>query len=774
MLLAGAMSIALHAAAGASPPPDDRYNLRPVIGDAARLSRFYRFMDPTGLVVGGRVAPNWLLDGASFWYADGAPENTAILRVDGASGRQAPLLDVGRTRAALAALLGRDPPYKGLPFDSIVELGGDRYRFTFEGTDYVLSTDTYSIAPVGGSKDARATPRSYLHPTWIMGSTLVAETPSPDRRWFASLKDGNIVLRAAADDRTVPLTTDGTPQFGWDIEAPRTRIGGGMVIGQSLTDPWSPDGNRLFAVKADRRAVPDLPVIRFLKPEEELTTNKYQRAGAPLDIAHPYAIDVLAKRARPFQLGDTEDHYFTLIGWRPDGSEVLFTRHTRDFKTVDVLAGDPATGAVRTLLSESAKTFVAIQHDVIFGGDNHATILPDGSGLIWRSSRTGWNHFYLYSIDGRPVRALTKGEFPVVDVVSVDQPGGWVYFTAHPDQDRPYDTHLCRVKLTGGELQRLTRLDGQNFVAVSPAKKTFVAVNSRPDRPFRTDFYASDGKQLATVQQADLSALQALGYVAAEEFTVIAADGKTPLWGVMYKPIDFDPGRKYPLIDHLYGGPQVAWVTRHFGLGEDSQKRLDRALAQLGYIVISVDARGTPERSKAFHDVVYGNWGRNEIPDHVATIRQLGKRHAFIDLERVGVWGHSWGGYFTVRALAQAPDVYRVGVASAPGLNPYDMIIYEPYLDLPIRAKAAYDYANNNNWADKIRGKLMLVGGTADSPRPGILMRMVHNLIEAGVDHELVVLPEAGHGYSGKDDDYFIHKLVAHFETYLKPSSAAN
>ncbi len=747
---------------------DDRYRLRQLISDPAQLERFYGYTEPQKLVRGGRITPNWMLDGASFWYADGSPGNTVILRVDGASGEVAPLLDAARTRAALAGLVGHDMPYKGLPFDTVVELGNGRYGFTFEGTDYVLSSGDYTIAASREAKNPRAVARPSQRPMWLVGPMPVAETPSPDRRWFASLKNGNIVLRSSVDDRTVPLTVDGTYEFAWDVEAPRIKLTSDGRIQQRLLDPWSPDGERLFAIKADRRAVPELPFMHYLKREEEVSSNKYQRAGGPLDISYPYVIDVLAKRARPLEVGNTEDQYFTLIGWLPDGSEVLFTRHSRDFKMVDVLAGNPATGAVRTIFSESARTFVAIQHDVIFFGDNHVTLLPDGSGLIWRSTRSGWNHLYLYSIDGKKVRALTQGEFPVIDVAAVDQAGGWVYFTAHRDQKRPYDTQLCRVKLAGGQIQQLTPLDGVNAVSISPAMKTFTVVNSRPDRPFRTDFYSSDGKHLATVQQADISALQALGYTAAEEFTVTAADGKTPLWGVMYKPADFDPGRKYPVIDHLYGGPQTPKVAHHFGFGENSQDLLDRALPQLGYIVISVDARGTPERSKAFQDVVYRNWGRNEIPDHAATLRQLAQRHSFIDADRVGVFGHSWGGYFTIRALAQAPEVFHVGVASAPGTDPREMNIYEPYLDLPIRAKAEYDYANNQNWVGKIKGKLMMVVGTSDPPNHSDVMEMAHNMIEAGVDHDLVILPEAGHGFSGKDDEYYIHRLIGYFETYLK------
>ena len=740
-------------------------------------------------MVGGAIAPCWMLDGASFWYVEGAPYNTIIYRVDGETGRVAPLLDVAKTRNALAAVLGHAPPCVGLPFDSVKELGDDRFQFSFEGTNYVLSTTCYQIESVGRKLAAslhasaisramgldpidRTVPRHYRRPMLVTEPMVVREAPSPDKSLFARVSDGNIILRASVDDRTMALTTDGTPDYAWDIEAPRPKLTAGHELGEHLLNPWSPDGDRLFAVKIDRRGVPDLPLIRHLKREDELCSIKIQRAGGPMDIGHPHVIDVLAKRAQRLDVREIHEQFFTLVGWLRDGSEVLFTRHSRDFKSVELLAGDPVTGSVRTVLSESATTFVALQHDVLFFGDNHITVLADGSGLIWRSSRSGWNHFYLYALDGTLTRALTQGAFSVVDVVALDYEGQWVYFTAHHDQDRPYDTHLCRVRITGDELQRLTSLDGENVVVVSPLQKTFTAVNSRPDRPFRTDVYACDGKHLAKIHQANVSAMEAIGHVASEEFTVIAADGKTVLWGVMHKPADFDRKMKYPVIDHLYGGPQVTMVRHHFGLGDDSQSRLDRALAQLGYIVISVDARGTPVRSKAFQDVVYGNFGRHEILDHVATLQQLAKQHTYIDLNRVGVWGHSWGGYFTVRALAQAPDVFHVGVAVAPGADPYDAILYEPYLDLPTRAKAAYVYAGNYRLASRITGKLMLVVGSSDSFLYSNTLKMAHSLIQAGVDYELVVLPDEGHNLLGENDNFFVRKLVSHFEVHLNQRTA--
>jgi dipeptidyl aminopeptidase/acylaminoacyl peptidase len=714
---------------------DDRYGLREIVADDERLRRFQRFMDPSGLVVDGRVEPRWLADGSSFTFLQGRSHDPVVVRVDGRTGKM--------SRAALAGPAGAAGPRASTFSTAILSTYG------------VAAGDRYEPRPARRAKLFRE-------------FALVRETPSPDRRWYASVsQDGNVVLRSPLDDAIVPLTHDAQPRFGWDIEAPRSIWTAGLTLGERVLDPWSPEGSYLFAVKLDCRAVPDQPFIRYLKRDEECAWAKINRAGGPLDIAHPHVIDVLSRRARRLELGDTEDRYFTLVGWLRDGSEVVFTCHSRDFKTVDVLAGNPQDGTVRTILTESARTFVALQHDVIFSGDNHAAFMADG--LVWRSSRSGWNHFYLYGLDGTLRGALTQGDFPAMDIVAVDEAEGWLYFTAHHDSKRPYDTHLCRVRLAGGPVERLTNRDGQNAISMSPSRKTFTVVNSRVDRPFSTDFHAADGTRLAEIEQADASALDKWGYVAPEEFTVFAADGKTELWGVMYRPSRFDPKKKYPVIDHLYGGPQVAKVIHRFDLGDNTQDRLDRALAELGYIVFSVDARGTPERSKAFQDAVYRRWGRECVADHVATMQQLAKRHAFIDLERAGIWGHSWGGYFTLRALATAPELYRAGVAVAPGLDPYDAILYEPYLDLPTRAREVYDEACLYPLAGSIRAKLLLVAGTADAMCYSNTIEMTHYLIQAGVDHELVVLPEATHYFEGRNDEYFVRKLATHFLRHLPP-----
>lgn len=534
---------------------NDRCKLRGIIEDDARLARFYRILDPAGLVKGGCIAPNWLLDGKSFWYGSGPDNHRTFFRVDGDSGKVEPLFDAGKVRAALSTLAGHKLDEDGLALTALTEVASGRFQFLFEGQAFELADD-YRIEPIAAesvgpkvwatSLGNRMAPRLYQRTMWCLEPMLVEEARSPDGQSFASVRDGNILLRAAIDDRAIALTSDGTAEFAWDVEAPRVKLTAGMEIKRHVLDPWSPDSNKLLAIKIDRRAVPSYPLVRYLKREEELSFVKIQRAGGNIDIAHPHVLDVLSKRAQRLDLGDTQDQFFVLIGWLPDSSEVILSRHSRDFKTVDVLAGNPTSGSVRTILTERSETFVALQHDVVFGGDNHTTLLPSGSGLIWRSSRTGWNHFYLYPTNGSPVRALTEGAFAVIDVAAIDEEGNWLYFTAHHDPDRPYDTHLCRVRLDSGPTERLTSLDGQNIVAVSPGKTTFTAVNSRTDRPYRTEFYRADGKPLATVQEADVSGLKASGYVSSEEFTVTAADEATMLWGVMHRPSDFDPGKSIP------------------------------------------------------------------------------------------------------------------------------------------------------------------------------------------------------------------------------------
>jgi dipeptidyl-peptidase-4 len=347
---------------------------------------------------------------------------------------------------------------------------------------------------------------------------------------------------------------------------------------------------------------------------------------------------------------------------------------SRDCLRIDVYAADAKTGKARLVLTEIGTTFVRILHDIYFGRKLGLWIVPGEEHLLWLSDRSGVKQLYLYDLSGNLVRQLTDGEGPVDYVVLIG--GKYVYYTAHGDPHRPYDLHLNRAPLAGGQPEQITENEGQHSVIFSPNGDAFVDTWSKPDLPPTSVLRRADGHLICLLSTADRSRLQALGWVAPREFTTVAADGHTELWGTMYFPNGFDPEQKYPVIEHIYAGAQ--WTFAAHSSEPDWQEKAEagapscsasysQALAQLGYVVIMVDGRGTPERTKAFHDFIVNNWGC--IEDHAETIRQLCAREPFLDGDRVGVYGHSWGGYYAFRCLVDRPDVYKAAASSAPGFD---------------------------------------------------------------------------------------------------------
>ncbi|MDE0365371.1 MAG: alpha/beta fold hydrolase [Gammaproteobacteria bacterium] len=735
-----------------------------------RLAVFERYLDFASLVKNASVKPNWLSDGSSFWYAEGGPAARVIWKIDPAANSKEALFDTERLRAAIAAAIGHEPPYAGVPFETFsLSPDGATATFALEGDTYRLDMTAYRVERVTAPRMTPAMavrPGTFPRRGYFSLALPSPEVLSPDGRWYVTLIDENVALRSAADGSTRPITTDGTFDDAWDVESTRLSLGTGITVTYVPFTSWSPDSLKLWATRTDRSKLPRKGELHYMETTERIVMRPFAAAGGHLDHVRPYILHILSGDRVEVDV-DTENRYFNLLGWLPDSSEALFARFSRDFKTVDIMAADSGDGSVRTLFTETADSFVKIQHDVISFGNTGFTALPDGDGFLWESTRDGWDHLYLYGNDGRLRRQLTRGEYPVLEVRKIDQGEGWVYFTAHGERPRVYDTHLYRVSLDGGGVQRLTEGEGQHAVRFSPSLGFFLDTHSSPGRPPRTDLRAADGTLIRTLAEADITALENLGWTPTVEFNVKAADGETDLWGVMHRPYDFDPERQYPVLEYLYAGPQIVATDRSFSLGLSKTQNLPRAMAQLGYVVVTLDGRGTPERSKAFQDVIYRSWGRNEIADHAAAIRQLGERHGFLDLDRVGIWGHSWGGYYAFAALAQAPDLYRAAVSSAPGFNPYASLLYEPYLDLPDRARAAYDFAQPYRLAPQVKGRLMLVGGLADFATFPEFMRMSRALIDAGVDHEQVVLPEEGHGYTGVAEDYFIRKLAAFFARHV-------
>jgi len=741
---------------------------------AEREAMFYKYMGFAGMVKGGLIEAHWMADGNSFWYAEGEPDNTAIYKIDPVANTKEPLFDTERLRDALTPLLGHEPPYKGLPFAtfSFLDQSETAIKFNVEKREFICSFDDFSIKPAPVLSEAekeRMIPR-FVRKGIMDGLPPVMEVLSPDRQWFLGTKDCNLYLRSTYDGRCEPLTCDGVEFQEWDIQV-------GFWPENSLN--WSPDSQKVVAAKVDTRGVHRLPVVHWLKQKEEVEWIPYPKTGGKMPFLELYVVDIFSKKKVKIDTGDVPDQNLSAVGWLPDGSEYIFVRTDRPRKNLELIAADPEKGSSRVILTETSDTFLSSTWGA------NIKFIDGGSKFLWIAERDNWAHLYLYDIQGNLIRRLTRGSFPVVRVVTVDEEEGWIYFTAHAESSL-YDTHLYRVDMQGKNFKRLTEAPGQHDLSIylsvlgmlkgegvrfSPSMEFFLDSHSSTDNPPATELRKADGTLVREISGANIDALQALNWSPPEEFVVKADDGQTDIYGILYKPYDFDSSKKYPVIDNIYNGPQTTWVPRTF---TDARLVSAQALAQLGFIVFQVDGRGTTDRSKEFQDVVYRNFGRNEIPDHVAALKQLAAKRPYMDLGRVGIYGASFGGYMTLRAMLLASDVYHVAVSAAPVVDLYDIGAgsAEGYMGLIENNKEGYEYASSVNKASNLKGKLLLIHGTNDVNAPfSATMKMVEAFIRAGKPFDLLVLPEQSHWVRGKSAIFRLEAQRKYFQEHLKPEN---
>ncbi|MEZ5656333.1 MAG: DPP IV N-terminal domain-containing protein [Sphingobium sp.] len=736
---------------------------------------FDAFLNIGSLVSGGRVAANWMPDGR-FWFAEGAPENTEIKVLDPASGRVETMFDVAKVREGVANLIGRPIPYAGLPFETFQHIGNS-IAFAFEGKNLLLDLATHTVVEQPGpnqmeqiferSPAAMAAPRMFKRPGYHFEYFSVPEMPSPDGKRLVGLTGCNISLHYVEDGRVEMLTDDGDELYSWDVESVRMGMSAGGSFVQRTTNPWSPDGYAIFATKFDERKVPARTRTHLLKRYDDVEEVRVARTGDPLQVVEPYIIDVLRRTSTPINV-DTTDHFLLFLGWRADGKALFFTLYSRDMTEAALYMADPKTGEATLIHREKGDTYIRIQHQVVWGRAG-CWLINDGSRFLWESEKDGWNHLYLYDLHGNETQ-LTSGNWPVLDVLATDMTGGYVYFVAHHDSDRPYDVHFCRVPLAGGSVERLTRDEGVHEIQLAPDFSSFISTRSLPHLSPRSEVRRMDGELVHAFPPADTSRIEAMGWTPPEQFCVKAADGETDMWGLLFKPRDFDPAKRYPVIEYIYGGPQIVNTPHNFHAPQNSPfSALHCALPQLGYVVAVMDGRGTPERSKAFQDTSFKEWRRHVGNDHAGAIQQLVEKLPWIDGDRVGIWGHSWGGYHTLACLIDHPEVYRSGVSSAPGFDALDYFIHEPYFGGTPSPDNADAYADASLYADagRLSTPFMLVAGTSDVAPWQNAIKMTDTLLKAGIDHEFVVLPDETHGFCARQEAYFIAKLVTFFDRTL-------
>lgn len=702
------------------------------------------YLNFDSLVKGGRVRPHWMNDGNSFWFADGTPDNTIFYKVNPKTKSKTPLFDAVRLRQSLVPLLGEELRTQGLPFSDFSFVDDEKkIRFTVNNKDFLLNLKDYKItALLPQSIVSRNNSES--------GTTRIF---SANKQQFVFTKNNNLRLGRTSQEDTEPLTVDGIKDYYWNLSS----------------RAWSPDGKKLFVSKTDTRSVHRLPIINYSNPIEVMEWSIYAKSGEAIEKSELYVLDVQSKQAVRIKIdGGETDHYLFLVGWLLDNSEVIFLKMDRQGKRLDLMAANPSTGECRIILTEQQQTFVGGTDFIYDNWARQFTLLKEQKQFIWMSERDGWKHLYLYDLNGKLVRRLTEGSFPVIRVVATDETAGWIYFTANAES-RLYDTNLYRVNFEGKGFKKLTEGKGKHRIQFSPSREYFLDTYSTPvDTPI-VELRNANGQFLQQISVANIENLKKVGWNPPEEFIVKADDGKTDLYGILYKPFDFDPNKKYPVVEFIYAGPWITSVPHEF-LVDNGFPYHAQSFAQLGFITFIVDGRGTPERSKAFQDVIYGNIGKYEIPDHVATLKQLAEKRPYMDLNRVGINGASWGGYFVIRAMLTAPEVYKVGVASSPGDLTEGAEINEPYMGLPKNNKEGYDYGSNPKLARNLKGKLLLIHGTSDANAPfSVTARMIEALIQEGKPYDLVIFPQQGHGFRGISGKYWLNVTRRYFEDNLKP-----
>ena len=603
------------------------------------------------------------------------------------------------------------------------------------------------------------------------GRGRYAET-SPDRQRVAFIRDWNLWVRDAASGRETQLTRDGVKDFGYATD------NAGWVRTDRPILRWSPDSKKVATFQQDQRGVGEMYLVDTTVGHPTLQAWKYPLPGdQTITTIQRVVIDVESGTMVRLQL-PPDQHRSTLcddvacsgdwgdVQWSPDGATVAFVSTARDHRREQLRVADAATGVIRDVMEEKAETF--------FESGNGAVnwrYLPASNEVIWFSERDNWGHLYLYDLKtGREKNAITSGNGNVTQLLRVDEKNRQLYFVAvGREQGRdPYFRHLYRINMDGKGLQLLTPEDGDHDVSFSPSGRYFVDTWSKPDLPQTSQLRDADGRLVLALEKADVTRLTAAGWKPPMPITVKARDGVTDLYGLMYKPTHLDPAKKYPIVNHIYPGPQTGSV----GGRTFSPARGDaQALAELGFVVVEIDGMGTPWRSKKFHEAYYGNMGDNTLPDQVAAMKELASRYPWIDLERAGIYGHSGGGYAAADAMFRYPDFFKVGISEA---GNHDNRVYEDdwaekwqgLLEKKADGTTNYDNQANQLIAKNLKGKLLLAHGTMDANvPPNNTLLVVNELIKANKDFDLLMLPNRGHGFG--NEGYMVRRRWDYFVKHL-------
>lgn len=692
-----------------------------------------------------KVDPHWFAEKTRFWYRNDLKDGEReFVLVDAEKGVRRLAFDHAKTADALGRFTKKSIAANRLPVDWLA-FDDDMSALVLHGPKeaWRLDLKSYGIAPFESAPQKKPEPKAEKH------RHVSARGPtSPDGRWVAFVKNGSLFLRAKSG--------------GGETRLAEGRDGDGYHENELF---WSPDSKKLAAIRINKAQDHPIHIVESSPSDRlqpKLRTLNYLKPGDRVAVARPELFDAGEKKPIPVS-NDLFSNPWSVgaVRWAADSSRFTFEYNQRGHQVYRVLAVDAKTGQVRPIVDEASPTFICYsqKHFCDWLGDRES---------VWMSERDGWNHLWLYDAEsGRVKNQITHGDWVVQRVVHIDAEHRQVWFTAggiRPGQD-PYYSHFCRVDLDGKNLTVLTEGNGDHRTQWSPGDRFFIDSWSRPDAPPVTELRRSgDGSLVCRLEEADASqALAARGGRWPEPFVAKGRDGQTDIFGVIVRPRDFDPKRKYPVIEHVYAGPHSFFAQKSFrALGGHMQ-----AVADLGAIVVQADGMGTSGRSKKFHDVCWQNLRDAGFPDRIAWIKAAAAVHPEMDATRVGIYGGSAGGQSAMAALIWHNDFYQVAVADC-GChdNRMDKIWWnEQWLGWPVGKQ--YEENSNLVHADRLKGRLMLVVGELDdNVDPATTMQVAGKLQKANVDFELVVVVGNGHGAaespygSRKRADFFLRNLI--------------
>ena len=770
------------------------------------------------------VDPHWLKQSNKFWYTYETSEGKQWTIVDPVKNEKKAMFNRDKLAAELTRII--KDPFDGqhLPVDSIKFIKDENWiRFEVKSSMEINKEEEVKKNKEEDLK--KDTKPEKVKKVFYFEYNLVTEqlnelvgfkkpkrkpnwaNISPDEKTIVFGRNYNLFYMDRAnydkalkneDDSTIvehAITKDGEQNFSWHSES---AYGGGGETNvdveknknkrKAVYAMWSEDSKHIAITKVDNRKVKELWVINSIAdPRPTLETYKYWMPGekeAPID--HLMIVDMTAYTYKEINVSlfkdqdvavwnktnnvNTRDDEHKPSIWLGTNDKLYLSRTSRDLKKIDQCVVDINTGAVKTLLEESLNTYVEIQKP---------GILKNSEEFIEWSERDGWAHLYLYDKEGKLKNQITQGPWHIEDIVSIDEEKRIVYFSANGKEnvngslkEDPYYLHLYKVNLDGTGLQLLNPGNFDHSFSMNDKKNYFVNTSSRINSTPTSALYSTDGKKLMDLETADLGSLFAAGYKYPETFKVKADDGITDIFGVMYKPYDFDSTKRYPIIEYVYPGPQTESVNKSFSKGMD---RIDR-LAQLGFVVVTIGNRGGhPARSKWYHNYGYGNLRDYGLADKKATIEQLADKYSFIDRDKVGIHGHSGGGFMSTAAMFVYPDIFKVAVSNA---GNHDNSVYNRWWsekhngvkeNISDKGDTTFSYMidKNPDIAKNLKGKLLLIHGEIDNNvHPSNTIRVVNALIKANKRFDMLILPTQRHGF-GDMSEYWFWKTADYFSRNL-------